>query len=36
MIPNGKIIIGHNNGEISEGILVGQDNDSDIAIIKQM
>ena len=34
MIPNGKIIIGHNNGEISEGILVGQDNDSDIAIIK--
>ncbi len=34
MIPNGKIIIGHNNGEISEGILVGQDNDSDIAVIK--
>lgn len=34
MIRNGKIIIGHNNGEISEGILVGQDNDSDIAVIK--
>jgi len=34
MIPNGRIIVGHNNGELSEGILVGLDNDSDIAVIK--
>lgn len=34
MIPNGKILIGHTNGEMSEGIMVGQDNDSDIAVIK--
>ena len=34
LIPNGKIIIGHKNGEMSEGILVGKDDDSDIAVIK--
>ena len=25
LIPNGKIIIGHKNGEMSEGILVGKE-----------
>ena len=25
MIPNGKIVIGHTNGEISNGVLVGKD-----------
>ena len=34
LIPNGQIIIGHKNGEMSEGILVGKDDDSDIAVIK--
>ena len=34
LIPNGKILIGHTNGEMSEGVMVGQDNDSDIAVIK--
>ena len=34
LIPNGKIIIGHTNGEMSEGVLVGKDIDSDIAVIK--
>jgi S1-C subfamily serine protease len=34
LIPNGKIIIGHTNGEMSEGVLVGRDDDSDLAVIK--
>lgn len=34
MIPNGKIVIGHTNGEISNGVLVGKDVNSDISVIK--